>query len=51
MKTIIEKLDLLGNGICYINNKICFVPKCIPNDEVDISIIYENKNYTKGKVR
>ncbi len=50
MKAVIEKLDHLGNGICYVNDKICFVPKCIPGDEVDIKIIKKNKNYAHAKL-
>ena len=50
MNAVIEKLDGLGNGICYFNGKICFVPKCIPGDEVEIEITYENKDYLKGRV-
>ncbi len=50
MNAVIEKLDGLGNGICYINDKICFVPKCIPGDEVEIKITYENKDYLKAQI-
>lgn len=49
MKVIIEKLDHYGRGITKINNKICFVPYTLPNEEVDITIIEEKKKYMVAK--
>ncbi len=41
----IEKLNDQGQGITYINNKITFVDKAIPGDEVDLKVIKESKKY------
>ena len=50
MQITIERLDHMGNGIGYSNNKIVFVPKTIPGDIVNINIESENKNYIKATV-
>ena len=50
MEVKIEKLDNLGRGITYINNKICFVENALSNEIVDIEIIKENKKYYEAKV-
>ena len=50
MQITIEKLDNLGRGICYINNKITFVDNALPNEIVDIDIYKETKKYNLGKV-
>ncbi len=50
MKVRIEKLDHMGQGIGYINDKIVFVPNTVPNDVVDITITKETKNYYQGIV-
>ena len=36
MEVKIDKLDNLGKGITYINNKICFIPNVLPNEIVEI---------------
>lgn len=46
----IEKYDDLGNGITKINNKVCFVKRALPNEEVDIKIIKDKKNYLEGVI-
>lgn len=46
----IEKLDNQGRGICFIDNKITFVPNTLPNEIVDIKIIKENKKYNEAIV-
>lgn len=46
----IEKLDNQGRGICFIDNKITFVPNTLPNEIVDIKIIKENKKYNEAVV-
>ena len=46
----IEKLDNQGRGICFIDNKITFVPNTLPNEVVDIKIIKENKKYNEAIV-
>ncbi len=50
MKVLIEKLDHLGQGICHINNKVCFVKNALPNELVDIKIVEDKKKYFKGEV-
>lgn len=50
MKAIITKLDHFGRGICFINEKICFVPFALPNEEVEIEIESENKKFYIGKL-
>lgn len=49
-KTIIEKLDNHGRGICFINNKITFIDNALPNEEVEIEITKESKKYNEAKV-
>ena len=44
----IEKYDDLGNGIATINNKICFVKRALPDEEVEIKIIKDKKDYQEG---
>lgn len=50
MKVKIEKLDHFGNGITHINNKICFVSKCLPGEEVEIDIVKETSKYYQAIV-
>ena len=45
MKVEIVKLDDFGRGICFVNNKVTFVPNTIPGDIVNIKIVKENKKY------
>lgn len=49
MKSIITDLDHLGRGIIR-KNKITFIPKTIPGDEVEYQIKKENKNYNEGRL-
>ena len=50
MEVKIEKLDNLGRGITYINNKICFIKNSLPNEIVDIEIIKDKSKYLEGKI-
>ena len=50
MEVKIEKLDNLGRGITYINNKICFIENSLPNEIVDIEITKDKSKYLEGKV-
>lgn len=45
MEVTITKLNHSGEGIGYIDGKIVFIPKTIPEDIVEIKIIKEHKNY------
>ncbi len=48
MEAKIEKLDNLGRGITYINNKICLVNNALPNEIVEIKIEQEHKKYIEA---
>ena len=50
MKVEILRFDDLGRGICYVNDKVTFVPFSIPGDVLEIEITKEKKNYTEGKI-
>lgn len=50
MKVKIEKLDHMGQGIGYINDKIVFIPNTVPDDVVDVIITKETKSYYQGVV-
>lgn len=50
MKVEIIKMDNLGRGIGYLNNKIIFVPKTVSGDIVEVEITKEKKNYYEGKI-
>ena len=50
MEVTIEKLDNQGRGICFVNNKITFVPKTLPSEVVDINITKESKKYQEGEL-
>ncbi len=49
-KVIIEKLDNQGRGICFINNKITFIPNTLPTEEVEVEIVKESKKFNEAKV-
>ena len=46
---IIEKLDNMGRGITYIDNKITFVENALPLEEVELTITKSNSKYQEGK--
>ena len=46
----IERLDDFGRGICFINNKICFVENALIGEKVEIEIILEKSKYLVGRV-
>lgn len=49
-RVVITKLDNLGRGICFVNNKITFVPNTIPNEVVEIKLVKESKKYNEAVV-
>ena len=51
MKVKIEKLDHFGRGICFVNDKICFVEDTLEGEEVNIKITLEKKKFLIGKVK
>ncbi len=46
----IEKMSYGGQGIGYIEGKVCFVDATIPGETVDVRIIEEKRDYTVGKI-
>ena len=44
----VEKLDHFGRGIIHINGKTAFIEDALVNEEVQIKITKENKNYLEG---
>lgn len=49
MKVKIIDYDHLGRGIAKVDNKVIFIPKVKINEEVDIDIVENKKNYSLGK--
>ena len=50
MKVEILRFDDFGRGICYVGDKITFVPFSVPGDILEIEIINSKKNYNEGKI-
>ena len=50
MEIKIEKMDHTGNGIGFYDGKICFIPKSVVGDIVDVSFVKSTKKYNIGKV-
>lgn len=50
MKATILRLDDQGRGICYINDKITFVPNTLPDEEVEIDLVKVTSKYQIGKL-
>ena len=50
MRVKIERLDDFGRGISFVNNKICFVSGVVPDEEVEIEIVKEKKNFYEAKL-
>lgn len=48
MKVEIVKLDDFGRGICFMNDKVTFVPNTLPGDIVNIRIVKEHKKYNEA---
>ena len=48
MKVKIVKLDDFGRGICFVNDKVTFVPNTLPGDIVNIRIVKEHKKYNEA---
>lgn len=51
MKLYIEKLDYEGKGITHIDNKICFVPRTLPSETVEVTLKKEAKHFIIGEKR
>lgn len=50
MEVLIDRLDHQGRGIGKIDNKTIFVYDALPNELVDVEVIFENKKFMEGKV-
>lgn len=50
-KLVIKKLGINGEGIGYINKKICFVNGALPDEEVEVEIVEQKQKYYKGVVK
>ena len=50
MKVEILRFDDFGRGICYVDDKVTFVPFAMPGDVLEIEITKEKKNYNEGKI-
>lgn len=50
IKTKIEALDHQGRGIAHLDGKIIFIPNALPDEEVQIKITGDKKNYALGEV-
>ena len=44
----VEKYDDLGQGIVKINDKVCFVKRAIPNEDIKVKITKDKKNFSEG---
>lgn len=49
-KLEIKKLGINGEGIGYINRKITFVRGALPEEEVEVEIVNETKNFKEGQL-
>lgn len=50
LKLKITSNGMDGEGIARYESKVCFVDGAVEGDEVEVSVIKDNKNYTKAKV-
>lgn len=51
MKVKIERLNHTGDGVGYINNKIIFIKKSLPQDIIEVTNIENHKNYLTGDIK
>lgn len=51
MTVKIVRLDDYGRGICYVNDKITFVPNTCLDEKIEIEIVKETKKYNIGKIK
>ena len=51
MQVRIVRMDDFGRGICYVDDKITFVPNSLTDDLLDIEITKETKKYNIGKIK
>lgn len=46
----IKKLGINGEGIGYINKKICFINNALPGEVVEVEVLGDNRKFLKGNV-
>lgn len=51
MEVKIIRMDDFGRGICYVDDKITFVPNSLVGDILEIEILKESKKYNIGKIK
>ena len=51
MQVKVIKFDDLGQGISKINNKVCFIEKALPEEELEIEVTKNSKDYSKGIIK
>jgi len=50
MKVRIEKIVYPGKSLAYYNNKVVFLDEGLPQEEVEIKILKEKKNFSEAQV-
>ena len=45
----IEKLGINGEGVTYIDGKVCFVKGALPEDVIEVKIKKDKKKYMDGE--
>ncbi len=50
MKEKVLRFDDFGKGICYIDNKVTFVPFCVPGDIIEIEKTLEKKAFNEARI-
>ena len=50
MQIEIERLNDQGEGICFVDNKICFVPNTVIGDIIDLKITTKGSKFYRGSV-
>ena len=43
------KLDHFGRGIVRVNNKVCFVPYVLPDEDIKANVLDEKKKFCEAK--
>src|ERR1035437_7770852 len=46
----IEKLAFGGNGLGYVDGKVCFIPFSAPGDLLRIKVTSEKRSYMEGEI-
>ena len=47
----IERLAAGGDGLGYINGKVCFVPYGVPKDRLEVEITQQNKKFYRARIK